>query len=332
MLQSRDYVENVPLISVRNLKTRFFTDEGVVRAVDGVSFDVERGKTLAIVGESGCGKSVTALSLIRLVQDPPGKIVSGEVVFEGVDLLRLKEREMRKYRGSRLAMVFQEPMTSLNPVFTVGDQIAEVYRLHHGLSRRQAREKSIESLKLVGIPIPEQRIKEYPHQLSGGMRQRVLIAMALACRPKLLIADEPTTALDVTVQAQILELLGDLKKKLEMTVLLITHDLGIVAQNTDDVAVMYAGIIVEKASTERLFEKPLHPYTQALANSLLAGAKKNPKGEPIPTIPGSVPDLTSVRDRCRFADRCHLCDGECTASEPRLREIEPGHFVRCVKA
>ena len=323
----------MPLISVNELKTYFHLDDNVLKAVDGVSFSIERGKTLAIVGESGSGKSVTALSIIRLIQSPPGKIESGEVIFKGIDLLKLKEKEMRKFRGREIAMVFQEPMTSLNPVFTIGDQVGEVFRLHEKASRREAREKSIEMLQLVGIPLPEKRIKDYPHELSGGMRQRVLIAMALACKPSLLIADEPTTALDVTIQAQILDLLADLKKKLSMTVLLITHDLGIVAQNSDEVFVMYAGKVMEYTTTLRLFENPLHPYTKALYRSLLFKMSFEDKAERrIPAIPGSVPDLLNIKNECRFADRCSLASAECRQGEPELREIEKFHFVRCIKA
>lgn len=320
------------IISVRDLKTHFYLQEGVLRAVDGISFDIKKGQTLSIVGESGCGKSVTALSIIRLIQSPPGKIVSGKVIFKDKDLLTLSEKQMRRYRGKEIAMVFQEPMSALNPVFTIGNQIVEVYRIHHGLSRKEARARSIEVLRMVGIPLAEKRIDDYPHELSGGMRQRVLIAMALACKPALLIADEPTTALDVTIQAQILDLLLELKEKLSMTVLLITHDLGIVAQNTDAVVVMYAGVVVENTSTARLFKRPMHPYTRALHRSLLYNKEGDTGERKIHAIPGTVPDLMNLKDECRFANRCELASEECRRGEPELREIEEGHFVRCIKA
>lgn len=318
------------LLKVIGLKTYFHLEEGILKAVDGITFGLNPGKTLALVGESGCGKSVTAMSVIRLIESPPGRIESGQMVFKGVDLLRLTEKEMRRYRGKEIAMVFQEPLTSLNPVFTVGDQISEVYKLHQKLKRKEAMERSVEMLKLVGIPMPEKRIKDYPHELSGGQRQRVLIAMALACRPSLLIADEPTTALDVTIQAQILDLLNELKKKFSMTVLLITHDLGIVAQNADEVVVMYAGRIMEYTTTERLFERPMHPYTQALQKALLYH-NDGARGARIPAIPGMVPRLMDTKDECRFSDRCPLAADKCREGEPKLREIEPFHFVRCVK-
>ena len=322
-----------PLIKVSELKTYFFLDEGILRAVDGISFEINHGKTLAIVGESGSGKSVTALSIIRLIQSPPGRIVGGEIIFKDTDLLKLKEKEMRRYRGKEIAMVFQEPMTALNPVFTIGDQVGEVFKLHQNSSRREAREKAVEMLRLVGIPLPEKRIKDYPHELSGGMRQRVLIAMALACKPSLLIADEPTTALDVTIQAQILDLLKELKEKLSMTVLLITHDLGIVAQNTDEAIVMYAGRVMEYTSTLKLFENPLHPYTKALYRSLLHHMKPEQIiDRRIPAIPGGVPDMMNIKDECRFADRCGIAGAECRNGEPKLRELEKFHFVRCVRA
>jgi len=323
---------NGTLISVNNLKTHFLLDEGILRAVDGVSFSVNYGTTTAIVGESGSGKSVTALSIIRLVQSPPGKIADGEIVYKGVDLLKLKEKEMRKYRGKEIAMVFQEPMTSLNPVFTIGDQIGEVYKIHHRLKKREAREKTIEMLKLVGIPLPEKRVNEYPHNLSGGMRQRVLIAIALACTPSLLIADEPTTALDVTIQAQILDLLAELKEKLNMTVLLITHDLGIVAQNADKVIVMYAGRVMEIAEIGQIFSNPLPPYTKTLPESLLYNITDDMKeGRKIPAIPGTVPDLLELKDECKFADRCDLATDECRICEPNLKNHGDNHFVRCIK-
>jgi len=320
------------LISVENLKTFFHLEEGVLRAVDGVSFSVKPGTTLALVGESGSGKSVTALSIIRLIQSPPGKIESGKVIYNGTDLLKLTEKKMRTYRGKEIAMVFQEPMTSLNPVFTIGDQIGEVFRIHEKVSKKEARQKAIEMLKIVGIPVPEKRVDEYPHNLSGGMRQRVLIAIALACKPALLIADEPTTALDVTIQAQILDLLNGLKTKLNMTVLLITHDLGIVAQNTQEVVVMYAGKVMEKCSTEVLLSNPLHPYTKALQKSLLYNVSDEVKqGRKIPAIPGTVPNLFNDKNECVFADRCEQASQECRAQSPELEEKESNHFVRCIK-
>ena len=307
-----------PLLTVSNLVTSFHVGGKWVNAVDNCSFQVRKGRTLGIVGESGCGKSVTSLSIMRLIPSPPGRISSGEIEFEGQNLLHLKESEIRKIRGNRISMIFQEPMTSLNPVFTVGNQISEVYRLHKGASKREARELSIEMLTAVKIPSPEKRIDEYPHQLSGGMRQRVMIAMALACKPSLLIADEPTTALDVTIQAQILDLMNDLQNQQKMSTILITHDLGVVAETCEDVVVMYAGRVVERASVQELFTNPRHPYTQGLMESI---PKLGVKQERLKTIPGLVPSLGNFPKGCRFQDRCRLASSECRDAEPELRKV-----------
>jgi oligopeptide/dipeptide ABC transporter ATP-binding protein len=317
------------LLEVRGLQTQFATDAGVVRAVDGISFTIDAGRTLGMVGESGCGKSVTALSILRLVPSPPGRIVGGEILYQGRNLLEFPEREMRRIRGNEIAMIFQEPMTSLNPVFTIGDQIGEAIRLHQRTSRRETRERAIEMLRLVEIPEPARRVDDYPHQLSGGMRQRVMIAMALSCNPKLLIADEPTTALDVTIQAQILDLLVSLKARLGMALLLITHDLGVVAEQADEVLILYAGALVERASVVELFDRPLHPYTRGLLDSLpRVGA---PRGERLRPIPGTVPPLTRLPSGCRFRDRCPLAIDDCVRIEPRLEEKAPGHLVACIR-
>jgi oligopeptide/dipeptide ABC transporter ATP-binding protein len=318
-----------PLLELRGLRTHFSTEDGLVRAVDGVSFELNAGETLALVGESGSGKSVTSLSILRLVQAPQGRIVGGEVRFRGRDLLKLSDAEMRSVRGREISMIFQEPMTSLNPVFTCGDQIAEVLELHQRLPRAQARAQAIEQLRLVGIPAPEQRVDEYPHQLSGGMRQRVMIAMALACRPAVLIADEPTTALDVTIQAQILELLGRLQGELGMAVLLITHDLGVVAENADRVAVMYAGQIVEYADVRALFARPLHPYTAGLLASL---PRLGQSRERLRVIPGQVPDPADFPAGCRFHPRCPLAQERCRREVPELLATGDGRTVRCWRA
>ncbi|MFO0604346.1 MAG: ABC transporter ATP-binding protein [Polyangiales bacterium] len=316
-----------PLLSVRNLVTEFRTDEGALRAVDDVSFELPAGGTLGVVGESGCGKSVTSLSILRLIQ-PPGRVASGQIVFEGRDLLGLPEREMRAVRGARIAMIFQEPMSSLNPVYSVGEQIIESVVLHQKRSRADAWARAVELLTLVGIPSPAERAHAFPHQLSGGMRQRVMIAMALACEPKLLIADEPTTALDVTIQAQILELLASLRKKLGMAVMLITHDLGVVAEFADEVVVMYAGRVVERASVRELFAKPLHPYTRGLLRSVPSYGD-NARAARLPTIPGVVPDLRHLPSGCRFRDRCDRAFDRCAAEEPALRERGAGRLARC---
>jgi len=315
-----------PLIQVKDLRTSFFTPEGEVKAVDGVSYEIAEGRTLGLVGESGCGKSVTALSIMRLVQ-PPGKIVGGAILYRGSDLLKLDNESMRKIRGNEISMIFQEPMTSLNPVFTVGDQIGEAVRLHQKVGRREARGKTIEMLRLVRIADPESRVDSYPHQLSGGMRQRVMIAMALSCNPSLLIADEPTTALDVTIQAQILELIGELKQKLGMALLLITHDLGVVAERADEVAIMYGGIIVERASARDIFRRPLHPYTVGLLNSL-PGASGHKKKR-LAAIPGVVPSPLDLPSGCRFRDRCPRAREICAGVQPPLAELEPGHWAAC---
>src|ERR1051325_5579380 len=315
------------LLEVRNLQTSFFTPEGEVRAIDGVSFEIGEGKTLGLVGESGCGKSVTSLSIMRLIQSPPGKIVGGEIIYRGRDLLKLNNEEMRKIRGNKISMIFQEPMTSLNPVFTVGNQIGEAIRLHQGLGKRETRQKTIEMLRLVKIADPESRVDAYPHQLSGGMRQRVMIAMALSCNPSLLIADEPTTALDVTIQAQILELMKELQQKLGMALLLITHDLGVVAERADEVAIMYGGVIVERASAREIFRRPLHPYTVGLLNSL-PGASGHKKKR-LAAIPGVVPSPLDLPSGCRFRDRCPRAREVCAGVQPELTELEPGHWGAC---
>ncbi len=322
---------NGALLQVQGLRTYFQTELGVVRAVDGVGFNLEAGKTLALVGESGCGKSVTALSIMRLVPSPPGRIVAGRVAFGGQNLVTMPESRMRKVRGNRIAMVFQEPMTSLNPVYTVGNQIVEAIRLHQGLSKRSAWQRAQQLLGQVGIPEPTQRVRQYPHQLSGGQRQRVMIAMALSCKPELLIADEPTTALDVTIQAQILELLGQLQRQTNLAILLITHDLGVVAGVAHDVCVMYAGKIVESAHVEELFANPLHPYTQGLFRSLprLSEAKRR-----LEAIEGTVPDPRAFPSGCKFHPRCPLGrnDHRCQTVEPIRRDVKVGHPVACWKA
>jgi oligopeptide/dipeptide ABC transporter ATP-binding protein len=315
------------LLQVRNLETSFFTPEGQVRAIDGVSFGIGEGKTLGLVGESGCGKSVTSLSIMRLIPSPPGKIVGGEIFYRGRDLLKLNNEAMRKIRGNEISMIFQEPMTSLNPVFTVGNQIGEAISLHQGLGKKETRQKTIEMLRLVKIADPQSRVDSYPHQLSGGMRQRVMIAMALSCNPSLLIADEPTTALDVTIQAQILDLMKELQEEIGMALLLITHDLGVVAEQADEVAIMYAGKIVERSNTQAIFNQPFHPYTVGLLNSLpnIGGMKK----KRLDAIPGMVPNPLNLPSGCRFRDRCPKAAELCAQSEPQLVEKEPGHTVAC---
>ncbi|HET8578114.1 MAG TPA: ABC transporter ATP-binding protein [Methylomirabilota bacterium] len=318
------------LLDVKNLKTYFFTDEGTVRAVDGVDLYIDKGETLGVVGESGCGKSVTALSIMKLIPQPPGKIVEGEIRYNGINLVDLPPNKMRKIRGKEISMVFQEPMTSLNPVFTVGEQIAEALRLHEGLGRREAMDKTVDMLKLVHIPNAERRVKEYPHQLSGGMRQRVMIAMALSCNPKLLIADEPTTALDVTIQAQILELLNELKAKLRMAVMLITHDMGVIAETAQRVVVMYAAKVAEEAPVGELFKEPLHPYTQGLLRSIPRIDLAATERRRLETIPGTVPTLRGdIAPGCRFAPRCPFVKSVCTEKDPVLKEVKPGHKVSC---
>jgi peptide/nickel transport system ATP-binding protein len=326
---------DAPLLSVQGLVTSFRTDAGTLRAVDEVSFDVPPRSTVGLVGESGCGKSVTSLSIMRLVPDPPGRIESGKIFFEGKDLLALPEREMRKLRGDRISMIFQEPMTSLNPVYTVGEQIVEAVRLHQKKSRRDARERAIEMLRVVGIPSPETRVDAYPHQLSGGMRQRVMIAMALACEPKLLIADEPTTALDVTIQAQVLELLRRLQKVLGMSVVLITHDLGVVAEFADRVVVMYAGRVVEEGAVDEVFRRPRHPYTRGLLRSIPPFGAPAERPRRLPTIEGVVPDLRALPVGCRFQERCPDVIDVCHKVEPELLPIDgepPTRRSRCHRA
>jgi peptide/nickel transport system ATP-binding protein len=326
-------MDGSPLLRVRDLVTTFRTDTGVVRAVDEVSFDVPRASTVALVGESGCGKTVTALSILRLVASPPGRVESGSVELDGRDLLRLSEREMRDVRGKLVSMIFQEPMTSLNPVYTVGWQIVEAIVLHERAPRRQARARAVELLRLVGMPAPETNVDAYPHQLSGGQRQRVMISMALACKPALLLADEPTTALDVTIQAQILVLLRDLQQRMAMSVLLITHDLGIVAENAGRVIVMYAGRVVEIAPVEELFAGPMHPYTRGLLGSI-PRPRPAPAGQRrarLPTIEGIVPDMRTLGPGCRFADRCAMRVEAC-AEEPPLEVVSPGRLARCWRA
>jgi peptide/nickel transport system ATP-binding protein len=322
--------ENV--LEVKGLQTVFFTNSGLFRAVDDVSFHVKRGETLAIVGESGCGKSVSALSIMRLVPNPPGRIV-GEILLEGADLLKLDEAEMRQIRGNRISMIFQEPMTSLNPVIRIGDQISEAVRLHRAMTAKEAWNRAVEMLRLVRIPEPARRAQEYPHQLSGGMRQRAMIAMAMACRPALLIADEPTTALDVTIQAQILALMLDLQKELGMGLVLITHDLGVVAQTAQRVIVMYAGRKVEEADVDTLFANPLHPYTRGLMASIPGVPALHEKAEArLTEIPGMVPSLTNLPTGCAFAPRCKLAIDKCRAEYPPLQDFGGAHLAACWRA
>ena len=322
--------EDPPLLEVNGLQTYFYTNEGTVPAVDGVDFKLRRGETLGIVGESGSGKSVSALSVLRLVPDPPGKIVGGEIKFNGTDLTELDDDEMRQIRGNEISMIFQEPMTSLNPVYTVGNQIVEAITLHQDVDYAEAREMAIDMLRKVGIPAPEQRIDEYPHQMSGGMKQRVMIAMALACNPKLLIADEPTTALDVTIQAQILELLNDLQDEFDMSVMFITHDLGVVAETCDYVGVMYGGRIVEYGDVETIFEEPAHPYTIGLFSSLpqIDVASRRRKDR-LYVIPGMVPSPQDFPSGCRFRDRCEYATEQCAQLPPDEELEEPKHYSKC---
>ena len=316
------------LLEVKNLKTYFYTDDGVVKSVDGVSFSVEKGKTLGIVGESGCGKSITSLSIMQLVETPPGKIVDGEIIYEGEDLLKKNKEEMRKIRGGQIAMIFQEPMTSLNPVFTVGEQIMEALRIHTDLDKHQAKERAIEMLKLVKIPLAEKRFNEYPHQLSGSMRQRVMIAMALSCNPKLLICDEPTTALDVTIQAQILDLINELKEKLGTSIMMITHDLGVIAEVADDVMVMYAGRVVEYGSADAIYESPKHPYTAGLMDCIPKLSDADDKR--LSVIEGMVPSFDQMPKGCAFCPRCTEAKKICAEKVPELVEVD-GQKVRCFK-
>ena len=316
------------MLDIQGLKTYFYTEDGVVKAVDGVDLFVKRGETLGIVGESGCGKSVTSLSVMRLIGQP-GKIIDGKIVFDGQNLLEMSEKEMTKIRGNRVSMIFQQPTSCLNPVFKIGDQVAEVLNIHQDLGREAGWKRAVELLRMVGIPSPEKRAHSYPHEISGGQAQRVMIAMALACAPELLIADEPTTALDVTIQAQILDLMRDLKEKTGTSILLITHDMGVVAEMAERVVVMYAGQIVEQADVKTLFSKPLHPYTQGLLGSIPVLGQVRDR---LDVIPGSVPNLLNPPPGCRFEPRCRMCEGaareKCRSEMPPLREVEPGHWVR----
>ncbi len=317
------------LLEIRGLKTHFATDDGIVRAVDGVDLTIDAGETLGVVGESGCGKTVTAMTTLKLIAMPPGRIVAGEILWRGRDLVPLGQREMRQIRSKEIGIIFQEPMTALNPVYTVGAQIAEVVRVHERLGRGEATARAVEMLRLVRIPDPERRANDYPHQFSGGMRQRVMIAMALSCNPKLLIADEPTTALDVTIQAQILDLLAEMKARLGMAIMLITHAMGVVAETAQRVVVMYAGKVVEEAPVGELFARPRHPYTQGLIRSIprldLAGRKTR-----LEAIPGVVPNLADTAPGCRFAPRCRFAMTACTRAIPELRLVAPGHKAACI--
>ncbi|MBC7396085.1 MAG: ABC transporter ATP-binding protein [Bdellovibrionales bacterium] len=323
------------ILEVKDLQTSFFTERGQLKAVDHIDFDLYKGKTVGIVGESGCGKSVTSLSIMRLIPSPPGKIVGGQILYKGKNLLDVPLDQMRKIRGNEISMIFQEPMTSLNPVFTIGNQLIEAIRLHQDLTKGEAINKAIEMLTLVGIPAPDKRIKDYPHQLSGGMRQRVMIAMALSCNPQILIADEPTTALDVTIQAQILDLLRGLQQKVGLSIMLITHDLGVVAEMAHEVVVMYAGVVVERAPVKDIFAHPRHPYTKGLLNSIPV-LSKDPTGKVkksrLEPIPGIVPNLLDLPKGCRFQERCKYVVDACRVEEPALRQIEPNRLVRCIKA
>jgi len=318
-----------PLLRVQDLKVHFDTDDGILHAVDGVNFHIDRSETLGVVGESGCGKSVTAMTIMKLLAMPPGRIADGQIWFEGQDLVQVDAQTMRGLRAKQIAMIFQEPMTSLNPVLSVGEQIAESLRLHEGLSPKQAMVQATEMLRLVNIPKPDQRVFDYPHQFSGGMRQRVMIAMALACKPKLLIADEPTTALDVTIQAQILDLLNDLKSQLGMSIMLITHAMGMVAETAQRVVVMYAGRVVEEATVDQLFASPAHPYTQGLIRSIPRIDFDSTLKQRLEAIPGSVPKLINPPTGCRFAPRCQHASDRCTQEMPELRDIASGHKVAC---
>jgi peptide/nickel transport system ATP-binding protein len=318
-----------PLLEIRGLRTHFATDDGTVRAVDGVDITINKGETLCVVGESGCGKTVTAMSILKLIAMPPGRIVSGEIIFDGRDLVPLGDREMDEIRAREIGFIFQEPMTSLNPVLTIGEQIAESLRRHEGLSQKDALAHTVEMLRLVQIPNAAGRVHDYPHQFSGGMRQRVMIAMALACKPKLVIADEPTTALDVTIQAQILDLLQDMKDRFGMAVMLITHAMGVVAETAQRVVVMYAGKIVEEADVDSLFERPCHPYTQGLIRSIPRIDLASKHKTRLEAIAGSVPILINPPPGCRFAPRCKHAMSVCTKQEPMLREIAPGHRMAC---
>ena len=317
-----------PLLEIRSLSTHFFTEDGVVRAVENVSFEINSGEILSLVGESGCGKSVTGLSILRLIPSPPGQIVSGEILFDGINLLQLKEKEMEKIRGNDISMIFQEPMTSLNPVFTIGDQIMEAILFHQGIGKAEARRRAIDMLDRVKIPSPEIRVDAYPHQLSGGMRQRAMIAMALSCQPKLLIADEPTTALDVTIQAQVLNLLREIQREMGTSVMLITHDLGVVAEVADRVAVMYAGRIMEYGPIDAIFSQLRHPYTKGLLESIPQLREKKKR---LDAVPGQVPDPMNLPMGCKFHPRCYLMIDECKKAEPPLFRVNGDHFSRCIR-
>lgn len=319
---------NTPVLSIKDLRTHFHTPDGIAKAVDGVSYHVNPGETLGVVGESGCGKSVTALSILKLIPMPPGEIVSGEILFEGRDLLALPMKAMRDVRGNRISMIFQEPMTALNPVLSLGTQMTDVLRQHRKMTKREARNVAIDMLEKVGIPVPEKRIDEYPHELSGGMRQRVMIAMALSCNPKLLVADEPTTALDVTTQAQVLEQIVELQEEFHMAVILITHDLGVIAETCQRAIVMYCGNIVETGTVEDLFQRPRHPYTKGLLESI--PRLRDERIAELPIIPGMVPDLLSLPPGCRFADRCKYAQADCLQTPPRLESSgDAGSGVAC---
>ena len=314
------------LVEIKNLKTYFYTEDGIVKAVDDVSFNIKKGEIIGVVGESGCGKSVTAMSIMRLIPSPPGKIVEGEILFEDKNILELKDEEMRKIRGNDIAVIFQEPMTSLNPIFTIGFQIEEVILLHQKLNKVEARKKAVEMLKLVGVPRAEEIVECYPHELSGGMRQRAMIAMAVSCNPKLLIADEPTTALDVTIQAQILDIMKDLKKKLNTSIMLITHDLGVIAEMAEYVVVMYAGKVIEEAPVIELFKNPMHPYTEGLMKSKPSLDKDVDR---LYSIPGQVPNPINMPEECYFCARCPRAIDICRKQQPPIKEIRPGHKVAC---
>lgn len=314
------------LVQIKNLKTYFYTEDGIVKAVDDVSFNIRKGEIIGVVGESGCGKSVTAMSIMRLIPSPPGKIVGGEILFENKKILELKDNEMRKIRGNDIAVIFQEPMTSLNPIFTIGYQIQEVIMLHQKLNKVQSKKKAVEMLKLVGVPRADEIVECYPHELSGGMRQRAMIAMAVSCNPKLLIADEPTTALDVTIQAQILDIMRDLKKKLNTSIMLITHDLGVIAEMAEYVVVMYAGKVIEEAPVIELFKNPMHPYTEGLMKSKPSLDKDV---ERLYSIPGQVPNPINMPEECYFCVRCPKAIDICRKQQPSIKEIRPGHKVAC---
>ncbi|MFZ3046884.1 MAG: ABC transporter ATP-binding protein [Desulfatirhabdiaceae bacterium] len=320
----------IPLLTVSHLTTCFYIRGREIRAVDDINLNILRGQTLGLVGESGCGKSVTAHSIIRLIPTPPGKITAGRIEFEGTNLLELSEREMRSIRGNRISMIFQEPMTSLNPVYTVGNQVGETIRVHQKLSKAETRNRVIDVFRLVKIPAPEKRIHDFPHQMSGGMRQRVMIAMALACNPRLMIADEPSTALDVTIQAQILDLMNQLKQEMDASILFITHDLGVIAEMAQHVAVMYAGHVVEYTDVETIFANPKHPYTVGLLNSIPVLGQKMTKKR-LSAIPGMVPSLFNLPSGCRFSDRCPDVFDDCRKIEPDMITIGPGHIARCLK-